>query len=534
MRGRLAILLTCLMVLVLAPAASASSGSTRGPAPGSQAAEDAGAVPGSYIVVLASGDPSTVAAEHSRAHDAAVTFVYRSALRGYAARLSDRAAARIAADPRVAYLDVDRIMTVDHHVCGHTHPRHGEGACDPEPPGDEIATYTVSGTVTDAGTKAAIANATVTVGSLPSAQTDLSGAYTVTGVPAGESYTVTAVASGYQTASTTTGTVDANTTGVDLALTAAPPSQQVKPWGIARVGAPLAGNTGGGIDVYVIDTGIDHNHPDLKVMSGVNCSGGSPLRASCTVGLPGDDNGHGTHVAGTIAALDNTIGVVGVAPNASLHAVKVLRADGAGYRSWIIAGIDWIVKSKPSGQAVVANMSIGGSGSKSGTCTKDDFTGSDSYHQAICTATRSGVVFAVSAGNSGADAAGSVPAAYDDSVITVSATNSASDWPSWSNWGKPAPVALAAPGVGVLSTRAGGGTVTYNGTSMAAPHVAGAAALFLKRSTQTGEYSAYVNARADLTSKAQVTWNGSTYTNSWTNTSGNPHHEGFVQVGHLE
>jgi subtilisin len=531
MRGRLAILLTGLMVLALAPAASASSGLTG--VPGSRAA-DAGAVPGSYIVVLASGDPSTVAAEHSRAHDAAVTFVYRSALRGYAARLSDRAAARIAADPRVAYVDVDRIMTVDHHVCGHTHPRHGEGACDPEPPGDEIATYTVSGIVTDAGTKAAIANATVTVGTLPSVQTTSSGAYTVAGVPAGETYTVTAVASGYQTASTTTGTVDANTTGVDLALTAAPPSQQQTPWGIARVGAPLATNTGAGIDVYVIDSGIDHTHPDLTVVSGVNCSGGSPLRASCKVGLPGDDNGHGTHVAGTIAALDNTIGVVGVAPDARLHAVKVLRADGAGYRSWIIAGIDWIVQSKPSGKAVVANMSIGGSGSKTGTCTSGAFVGTDSYHQAICTATRSGVVFAVSAGNSGADAAGSVPAAYDDSVITVSATNAASDWPSWSNWGKPAPVALAAPGVGVLSTRAGGGTVTFNGTSMAAPHVAGAAALFLKKSTQTGGYSAYVNARADLTSMAQVTWNGSIYTNNWKNTSGNPHREGFVQVGHLK
>jgi subtilisin family serine protease len=100
----------------------------------------------------------------------------------------------------------------------------------------------------------------------------------------------------------------------------------------------------------------------------------------------------------------------------------------------------------------------GGSDSKTGTCTASGCTGSDAHHQALCTATRSGVIFVVAAGNSGANAASSGPAAYDDTLLTVSATDTAS-----------APVALAAPGAGVLSTRLGGGTTTMSGTSMAAP-----------------------------------------------------------------
>ena len=207
------------------------------------------------------------------------------------------------------------------------------------------------------------------------------------------------------------------------------------PWGVDRIGARANGGTGAGVDVYVIDTGIDADHPDLKTHLGegyavTSCRGGG-CKASWD-----DDHSHGTHVAGTIGALDNDIDVVGVAPGVTLHAVKVLAKNGSGSRSGVIAGIDWVAQQvKQAGKPAVANMSLGGSGSKTGTCDTGGFTGSDSYHEAICTAAHLGVVFAVAAGNDGADAELAVPAAYDDAVITVTATSNQDDWPSWSNWG---------------------------------------------------------------------------------------------------
>jgi len=110
--------------------------------------------------------------------------------------------------------------------------------------------------------------------------------------------------------------------------------------------------------VAVIDTGIDFQHPDLNVVGGVNCTG-SILRPTCVAGGD-DDHYHGTHVAGIIGALDNDIGVVGVAPGARLWAVKVLNKNGSGWSSWIIAGIDWVAAN--ANTIAVANMSLGGSG----------------------------------------------------------------------------------------------------------------------------------------------------------------------------
>lgn len=235
------------------------------------------------------------------------------------------------------------------------------------------------------------------------------------------------------------------------------------------------------VDVAVIDTGVDFQHPDLDVHPGINCASGSPFRAKCQTGLNAgdDDHYHGTHVAGTIAALDNGIGVVGVAPGARVHPVKVLNSQGSGYTSWIIAGIDWV--ADPANGIEVANMSLGGSGY------------SQAEYDAIQGAVDNGVAFAVAAGNDGDSASNHSPAAFDN-VLTVSALADFDGLPGglaaptcrsdqddtladFSNFG-PA-VDIAAPGVCILSTypieRGGSGTIS--GTSMASPHAAGALAL---------------------------------------------------------
>ena len=114
------------------------------------------------------------------------------------------------------------------------------------------------------------------------------------------------------------------------------------------------------VDVAVIDTGVDFQHPDLNVVGGVTCNNRLPLSATCKSGGD-DDHYHGTHVAGTIGALDNGIGVVGVAPGARIWPVKVLSSSGSGYSSQIIAGIDWVAANASTIE--VANMSLGGAAS---------------------------------------------------------------------------------------------------------------------------------------------------------------------------
>ena len=236
---------------------------------------------------------------------------------------------------------------------------------------------------------------------------------------------------------------------------------QTLPWGIDRIDADLssaqAGNGSGavsGVNVYVIDTGIDTNHTDLNVVGHVNFAGGQNK----------DCNGHGTHVAGTIAARDNASYVVGVAPGAPLRGVKVLGCNGSGSYSNVIKGIDWVKANavKPA----VANMSLGGGASSA-------------VDNAVKAAADSGVVFAVAAGNSGVDACTQSPAraGTHNGVITVGATGSNDAEASWSNYGSC--VDIWAPGVNILSTARGGGTTTMSGTSMASPHVAGVAALYL-------------------------------------------------------
>lgn len=313
-----------------------------------------------------------------------------------------------------------------------------------------------------------------------------------------------------------------------------PPAPQEVPWGIDRVGAAQASNTGAGVIVYVFDTGIDLDHPDLAAnisssgWAGYTCKGNQCLEDW------DDDNGHGTHVAGTIGAIDNTIQVIGVAPDVTLVPVKVLHKSNSGAWSVIAAGVDWAAADMAArGGPAVANMSIGGLDSNTGTCTLSGFSGTGLLHEALCNAKNMGMIMSVSAGNSGADSQGEIPASFDDTVMAVSATFEGDDWIDWSNWGDDAagwtshdsaPVAIAAPGVGVLSTINGGGTAVYNGTSMASPHVAGTLAIFLAGNPQAADGTAFENARAALLGNAESTV-------SFSNTSGHPHDEDFVDTG---
>lgn len=239
-----------------------------------------------------------------------------------------------------------------------------------------------------------------------------------------------------------------------------PPPQpsQTLPWGIDRVEADLAWSTtgGNGVRVAVIDTGIDLSHPDLalNIKGGVNTINS---RKSAN-----DDNGHGTHVAGTVAALNNSIGVVGVGPAVNLYAVKVLDRNGSGFLSDVIEGLEWAVNN---GMQVV-NMSLG---------TNSDI---QSFHDAVIKVNQAGAVQVAAAGNDGA--AVDFPGAYAE-VIGVAAVQKNSDGTlSVASFTSRGPeVDLSAPGVDILSTYKGGSYASLSGTSMATPHVTGVAALVL-------------------------------------------------------
>ena len=336
----------------------------------------------SYIVVLERGTPDVagVAARAARAHGGRVGFVYEHALHGFSMRMSPQAAAALARNPNVAYVETDDPVSID-----------------------------------------------------------------VQTVP----------------------------TGI----------QRIFADGNANLAIDGTDDFRVDVDVAVIDTGVDFEHPDLNVVGGVTCteSGGGPpwsRTASCSSGGD-DDHYHGTHVAGTIAALDNGEGVVGVAPGARIHAVKVLSSSGSGSEAMVVAGIDWVAANADTIE--VANMSLGGDGYSQ---AEDD---------AIQGAVNAGVAFAVAAGNSDADANDFSPAAFDN-VLTVSAladfdgepggfgsptcrTDQDDTLADFSNWGSA--VDIAAPGVCILSTYPleQGGYGTISGTSMASPHAAGALAL---------------------------------------------------------
>jgi len=238
-----------------------------------------------------------------------------------------------------------------------------------------------------------------------------------------------------------------------------PPPAQETPWGIDRIDAPAAWGTsvGTGVRIAVVDTGINNAHADLagsdgssRVVLGPNYS--NPAKTSK------DDNGHGTHCAGIAGASNNSIGVVGVAPDCTLIAVKVLDKQGSGWISSIISGIDWAADN-----AEIISMSLG--------TTSHVQALQDSVDAAVA----AGVLVAAAGGNEGQVGNPPLyPGAYA-SVMAVAATNSSDGVPSFSTKGSY--IDIAAPGVAVTSTWKDGGYATLNGTSMATPHVAGAAAL---------------------------------------------------------
>jgi len=233
------------------------------------------------------------------------------------------------------------------------------------------------------------------------------------------------------------------------------------PWGVDRIDAEIVHsyNKGAGVKVAVVDSGIDVDHPDLHVLGGKRFYDQGSEDDNY-----GDAHGHGTHVAGIIAALDNEVGVIGVAPDVDLYSVRVLASNGSGYWSDVIKGIEWSITN---GMDVI-NMSLGGSSS------------STALENACNAAEAAGIVVIAAAGNSGNRWAYGdnvlYPAKYN-SVIAVAATDSSDLRASFSSTGST--VELAAPGVNIRSTCNGGSYCTMSGTSMASPHVAGLAALII-------------------------------------------------------
>jgi subtilisin family serine protease len=231
-------------------------------------------------------------------------------------------------------------------------------------------------------------------------------------------------------------------------------------WGQDRIdqrtgldGSLSTAQDGTGVTAYVIDTGIRASHTGFggRVSSGYTAISDGNGTSDC--------NGHGTHVAGTIGS-DG----YGVAPAVSLVAVRVLGCDGSGTTSGVIAGIDWVTAHHAS--PAVANLSLGGSAYSA-------------LDHAVSASIASGVTYAVAAGNSAASACDDSPARVPE-ALTVAASTSADAAAGFSNYGSC--VDLYAPGQGILSTLNTSDTATasYSGTSMASPHVAGAAALYLQ------------------------------------------------------
>jgi subtilisin len=291
-------------------------------------------------------------------------------------------------------------------------------------------------------------------------------------------------------------------------------------------------------DVAIVDTGIggadSRQHEDLNIAGGISCATTNPESW-------GDANGHGTHVAGTVGALDNGIGVVGVAPGVRLWSVRVLDSTGSGLISWYVCGLDWIAAqrdptdpTRPLFEAV--NMSVAKRGTDDHAC---GLVNNDLIHQAVCRLVASGVTVVAAAGNNGFNAANLKPASYDE-VITVSALADTDGKPgglggalcySWGSYDKDdtfadfsnygADVDLIAPGKCIFSTLPGNRYGYVSGTSMAAPHVTGAVALY----KSSRPLATPADVRTALRAAGTLDWNTATDPDSI--------HEPLLDVSHL-
>ncbi|MGW2276501.1 S8 family peptidase [Streptomyces sp. NPDC001770] len=232
-------------------------------------------------------------------------------------------------------------------------------------------------------------------------------------------------------------------------------------WGLDRIdqrNLPLDGDftTGGdgaGVTAYILDSGIDYQHTEFGEADGTRASFGFDAVGDGRRGA--DCHGHGTHVAGTVAG-----GTYGVARRASLVSVRVLGCDGSGSNSGLVAALDWVARNAV--QPAVLNGSLGGGKSQA-------------VNRATTALSTAGVLPVLAAGNDAKDACDASPASADG-ALTVAASNRSDAQASFSNWGEC--VELYAPGQDIVSARLGGGSVSLNGTSMAAPHVTGLAVLY--------------------------------------------------------
>ncbi|WP_432034664.1 S8 family serine peptidase [Streptomyces antibioticus] len=382
-----------------------------------------GAVDGSYLVTLkeapdtGASEPSAAAGRRlAEAYGARISHVYGTVLHGFAVEADARQARRLAADPRVASVVQDTRVTVDTPV-------------------------TVDTSVT-VDTPAAV-DTPVTVDTPVAVDTPVTA-----DTPAAVDAPVTA-----DTPVAAEATSTDHTTGTAARTPAS--------WGLDRIDQPSRPlddsyswpkSAGAGVTVYVIDTGVRITHKDFagRARHGWDFVGGD--------GTAADGNGHGTHVAATVAGTS-----FGVAKKAKVVSVRVLDDTGAGTIARVIAGIDWVTRNarKPA----VANLSLGG-----GYNAQLD--------AAVRASIRSGVTYTVAAGNEGRPAALGSPADVREAV-TVGAVDRADTRPAFSNHGSA--LDLFAPGVSITSASHRGDTAraTFSGTSTAAPHAAGAAALYL-------------------------------------------------------